>query len=139
MYYLRVLGCFLLLSIMIVSSAQAAELRLMRLFSTPAERTVIEQQKQQAQTGSFSVQSNTTLVQSTRISLDAVLIGKRTTIWINRHLIIEPIELNGIYIDPSNATQKGLWIVTPEGKKFIRQGQVYLTDSGKVVERYEAI
>jgi hypothetical protein len=124
---------------MIVSSAQAAELRLMRLFSTPAERTMIEQQKKQAQTGSFSAQSNTTLVQSTRISLDAVLIGKRTTIWINRHLIIEPIELNGIYIDPSNATQKGLWIVTPEGKKFIRQGQVYLTDSGKVVERYEAI
>ncbi len=139
MYYLRVLGCFLLLSIMIVSSAQAAELRLMRLFSTPAERTMIEQQKKQAQTGSISAQSNTTLVQSTRISLDAVLIGKRTTIWINRHLIIEPIELNGIYIDPSNATQKGLWIVTPEGKKFIRQGQVYLTDSGKVVERYEAI
>ena len=139
MYYLRVSGCFLLLSIMILSSAQAAELRLMRLFSTPAERTMIEQQKKQAQTGSISPQSNTTLVQSTRISLDAVLIGKRTTIWINRHLIIEPIELNGIYIDPSNATQKGLWIVTPEGKKFIRQGQVYLTGSGKVVERYEAI
>jgi hypothetical protein len=139
MYYLRVLGCFLLLSIMIVSSAQAAELRLMRLFSTPAERAMIEQQKKEAQAGSFSVQSNTTLVQSTRISLDAVLIGKSTTIWINRQLIIEPIELNGIYIDPSNATQKGLWIVTPEGKKFIKQGQVYLTDSGKIVERYEVI
>jgi hypothetical protein len=139
MYYLRVLGCFLLLSIMILSGAQAAELRLMRLFSTPAERAMIEQQKKEAQAGSFSVQSNTTLVQSTRISLDAVLIGKSTTIWINRQLIIEPIELNGIYIDPSNATQKGLWIVTPEGKKFIKQGQVYLTDSGKIVERYEAI
>jgi hypothetical protein len=100
---------------------------------------MIEQQKKEAQAGSFSVQSNTTLVQSTRISLDAVLIGKSTTIWINRQLIIEPIELNGIYIDPSNATQKGLWIVTPEGKKFIKQGQVYLTDSGKIVERYEAI
>jgi hypothetical protein len=40
-------------------------------------------------------------------------------------------------IDPNNVTRQGLWIMTVSGKKLIKQGQVYLMDSGKVVERYE--
>jgi hypothetical protein len=54
-------------------------------------------------------------------------------------MIDKVTEINGILIDPKNVTKKGLWITTPSGKKWLKQGQVYLTTSDKVVERYEAI
>ena len=74
-----------------------------------------------------------------RLSLDAVLIGAKKVVWVNRQLIDRPTTIAGISIDPNNLSKRGLWLDTPNGKKLLKQGQVYLTASGKVVERYEAI
>lgn len=73
------------------------------------------------------------------IALDAVLIGARKAVWINRQLVEQAIEVAGVRIDPAQATADGLWLGTPHGRRLLRQGQVYLPASGKVVERYEVM
>jgi hypothetical protein len=117
----------------------AAELN--RLFTTPDERRSIDKERQEAllilsDSAKAGVEERKS---STRIALDAVLIGYQKVIWINKKLIDKATEVNGILIDPKNVNKKGLWIETPSGKKLIKQGQVYLTELGKVVERYEAL
>lgn len=115
----------------------AAEESLQRLFTTAQERVLINQQIQQASLG--VVQSNAVVAVSDRLSLDAVLIGAKKVVWVNRQLIDRPTTIAGIAVDPNNVSKRGLWLDTPNGKKLLKQGQVYLTESGKVVERYEAI
>lgn len=73
------------------------------------------------------------------IALDAVLIGARKAVWINRQLVEQVIEVAGVRIDPAQATADGLWLGTPQGRRLLKQGQVYLPTSGKVVERYEVM
>jgi hypothetical protein len=123
------------------SICYAEPVSLQRLFTTADERVLIEQQKRQAslKPEAMAEQKRQDVAVTDRISLDALLIGYRNAIWVNQKMIDKVTEINGILIDPKNVTKKGLWITTPSGKKWLKQGQVYLTTSDKVVERYEAI
>jgi hypothetical protein len=131
-----------LVFILTMSSICYAEpVSLQRLFISAEERVLIEQQKRQAslKPDAMAQQKRQDVAATDRIALDALLIGYRNAIWVNQKMIDKVTEINGILIDPKNATKKGLWIITPSGRKYLKQGQVYLTESGKVVERYEAI
>jgi hypothetical protein len=127
-----VVFCALLL---LAGDAYAQE-ALGRLFTTPEDRVTIDRERQQAM--SAPEKASATAVHNTnRIALNAVLIGYKKVIWVNQQKIDQQTEINGIMIDPNNVTRQGLWIMTASGKKLIKQGQVYLMNSGKVVERYE--
>jgi hypothetical protein len=123
------------------SICYAEPVSLQRLFISAEERLLIEQQKRQAslKPEAMAEQKRQDVAATDRIALDALLIGYRNAIWVNQKMIDKVTEINGILIDPKNTTKKGLWITTPSGKKWLKQGQVYLTTSDKVVERYEAI
>lgn len=112
-----------------------AQSDIVRLFTSQEDRLIIERQKRLIPVDQVANASRLTK----KISLDAIVVGKKTVIWINHQMIDHSVELNGLVIDPRNATIKGLWISTAMGKKLVKQGQVYLTESGRVVERYEAI
>jgi hypothetical protein len=133
----------LLLIILSMSSLACAanEVSLQRLFTTAEERTLINQQKHQAriQSSLTGQEKPPVFAIADRISLDAVLLGSKKVVWVNRQLIDRPTTIAGIVVDPKHATMSGLLLLTPKGKKWLKQGQVYLTESGKVVERYEAI
>jgi len=126
---------------MISLGCYAAQESLQRLFTTADERVLIEQQKRQASLASVLTgqEKPQVFAIADRISLDAVLLGSKKVVWVNRQLIDRPTTIAGIVVDPKHATMSGLLLLTPKGKKWLKQGQVYLTESGKVVERYEAI
>jgi hypothetical protein len=125
-----------LFTLFIVVNNVYAQEALGRLFTTPEDRVTIDRERQQAM--SAPEKASATAVHNTnRIALNAVLIGYKKVIWVNQQKIDQQTEINGIMIDPNNVTRQGLWIMTASGKKLIKQGQVYLMNSGKVVERYE--
>jgi hypothetical protein len=130
---------FLLFLLCVLFQSGYAQAELVRLFTTPQDRVAIDYERQQALLNLSSTEQTNVAEgkNNTRIALNAVLIGYKKAIWVNQKLIEQATEINGIMIDPKNATKKGLWITTVSGKKLIKQGQVYLMDSDKVVERYE--
>jgi hypothetical protein len=128
----------LYLCVVFFSNLCLAQVDIARLFTTPQDRVAIEEQKRLALSANRKDAVDSTML-GNKISLDAVLVGKKTAIWVNRQLINDVTKLNGVVIDPKNASLRGLWLSTPTGRKLIKQGQVYLTESGKVVERYEAL
>lgn len=128
-------------SVMMCSLSVWAEDELQRLFTTSLQRQQIDNQRIAFK--SSSKVENVGMVERiavTRIALDAMIISSQhTVVWINQQMIDVSTDINGVHINPKLASGQGLWIATVKGKRFLKQGQVYLIEQDKVVERYEAL
>lgn len=121
-----------------LSSAQAeVVVGFDKLFTTAQQRQAIDADKRHYGLRDSTQQTNVEVAK--KLVLNAVVLGAKKVVWVNQKMVDHSIEVNGISINPASATLKGVWLSTPQGKRFLQLGQVYLIESGKVVEAYEAL
>lgn len=110
-----------------------------RLFTTPEQRKLIDEQRQNAKSSYVrkGIDSNNLLSSVTYLSFDALLkTEKGYSIWINGRLMEKAQKIEGIWVDPERVINGKLSLVTDKGIVSLALGQVYWVNKHRVLEKY---